>query len=87
MEEEKFYRISVLYYLPCLKHLDFVAVTKADKANSKEFGAKYEPFWEERHDQIEAIYVTKKRAGEITYTERVMQSYDDDGDDGLDREI
>lgn len=87
VEEEDGYRISVLYFLPWLKHLDFVAVTKADKANSKEFGAKYVPYWEERHDQLESIYQTKKKAGEITYTEKIMQGYDeDDGDDDLDRD-
>lgn len=45
------------------------------------------PYWAERHDQLESIYQTKKKAGEITYTERIMQGYDeDDGDDVLDKD-
>lgn len=84
MEEEDGYRITVLYFLPWLKHLDFVAITKADMANSKQFGAKYEPYWEKRHDELEAIYQSRKKAGEITYTEKVMQRYDDDADVDID---
>jgi len=82
VEEENGYRISVLYHLPWIKHLDFIAVTKGDMANSKEFGSLYAPYWNKRHDDLEAIYQTRKKAGEITYTERVMQGYEkDEGDD------
>ncbi|CAL8072866.1 unnamed protein product [Orchesella dallaii] len=83
VEEETGYRISVLFYLPWLKHLDFVAVAKSDMANSLEFGEKFEPYWVKRHDELEAIYQSRKKAGEITYTEKVMQGYDPDNDEDV----
>lgn len=87
MEEEEGYRIAVLNFLPRLKHFDFIAVTKSDKANVQEFGAKYLPYWEQRHDQLEAIYQMKMKAGQVTHTEKVMQGPDDyDGDDVFERD-
>lgn len=57
---------------------------------SRELGAKYAPYWEKRHDNLEKLYQAKKRAGEVTYTERVMlgdEGIDDDDDANLEDKI
>jgi len=81
LEQEEGYRIAVLFYLPRLAHLDFTAVTKSDKAASADFGKCYEPYWMKRHEELEAIYQARKKAAEITYTERMMAGGDELSDD------
>ncbi len=80
MEEEEAYRIAIIYYMPSLLHLDFVGVTKSDRANSEVFGSKYLGYWEKQHEQLEASYKSQKKAAEITLTEKIMQGgeYSDD---------
>jgi hypothetical protein len=84
LEQEEGYRLAVLFYLPELTHLDFISVTKTDHANSSNFGAKYEPYWERRHGELEASYIARKKAAEVTYTERIMEGGDDLTDDDID---
>ncbi|OXA51470.1 Leucine-rich repeat-containing protein 51 [Folsomia candida] len=81
LEEEEGYRIAVIFYMPYLLHLDMVGVTKADRANSQNFGARYESYWKKRHEEFEESYKSQKKAAEISYTERVMKAGEDSEDE------
>jgi len=83
IEEEEGYRISILYTLPDLGHLDFIAVTKGDKATSKFFGAKLEPHWEKRHGELEARQKSIKEAQDVSFTVRKMKEAESESEDEI----
>jgi hypothetical protein len=78
IEQEEVYRICVLFYLPFLKHLDFIGVTKGDRANATQFGGNYESHWHRRHSELEHTAKILKESQEMSLTQRIMQAKDDD---------
>jgi hypothetical protein len=72
IEEEDGYRACVIYYLPKLRHLDFIGVTKGDLANAGKFGKFYEPYWAKRHQELENQARQMQAAQEMSYTEKIM---------------
>lgn len=74
MEEEEGYRMTVLFHLPRLLHLDFVGVTKRELEASRILGPRYDPYWVRRHEEIEAFYKSQRMAAEVSYTDKVMEA-------------
>ncbi|CAG7724811.1 unnamed protein product [Allacma fusca] len=81
IEEEDGYRACIIYYLPILRHLDFVGVTKGDKANAGKYGLFYEPFWEKRHNELENQAKQAQAAQEMSYTDKIMQEEEEKEED------
>jgi len=76
-----------MYYLPHLRHLDFIGITGRDTEKSIRFGPYYEPTWAKKHGELEHKYVTHKKQMATTYTERVMRGAESESDDDNDDKV
>ena len=70
----------MIYYLPNLKHLDFVGVTRSDQANAHKYGKMSEPHWRRRHVELENQARQYQAAQEISYTEKLMKEPEEEED-------
>ena len=79
MEQEDGYHICVLSYFPGLKHLDFIGVTRGDRANTG-FARQYQKQWERCHVELEAKARALKASQDMSLAERLLKE-DEDGED------
>jgi hypothetical protein len=63
--------------MPHLKHLDFIGVTKSDRANMAQFGSKSQKYWEEKHLELVAKTEEQTYEANMSATEKLMRQKDD----------